>query len=402
MVLLLTALLLCILAAGSRGQQVADPKPGQCNSDCVCIAEGGAPKWDLQALGGTRTADGAGGSYRLNLCGNIDPVPNECLAMNPSVVAAQAVRLANGFCNQVGPDYATADPADDLQLVAPFLGGARFQFAFTSQASGARRSLRVDVVCDHAAEISGPGEVKDVGGSGEPGDNVQLEWRTVAVCRLSWGLPFLMVTLIAAMLYAGLGIWWGRRTRRERRESVADALSGKRVAQIALAHPHASMWASMAGLVLDGVTFSWQNVTHRAAGIYAVITSGPPPPPLENSAVHNPPPALLAAAPLPSGKPSRPKGMRAKGRRENRVTSSRSRERSEPLLRPEHALLEAKGEGVHSSMAPIRVESIWRESDGSQQKGRKERKKERRKERKTSKGKAKESSRNVKDGRVDL
>ena len=87
----------------------------------------------------------------------------------------------------------------------------------------------------------------------------------------------------------------------------------------------------------------------------------------------------------------------------------RSRERSESLLledtnrvsRSEHALLEAKGEGVHSSMTPIRVEAVWRtESDGKKKKKNEEMKDAKKEKNKESKSKDKKSSRQSRSGRA--
>jgi len=70
------------------------------------------------------------------------------------------------------------------------------------------------------------------------------------------------------------------------------------------------------------------------------------------------------------------------------------------VSRSEHALLEAKGEGVHSSMTPIRVEAVWRtESDGK--KNNNEEMKDANKEKnKESKSKDKKSSRQSRSGRA--
>ena len=205
------------------GQQGAPPVVGgRCNAACVCAARGGAPIWDFSALAGTRRVSGAGGEHEFDLCGNVSPVPPVCLTMTPAVTDAQVVRLSGGFCNQVGPDFALEDPGDDLDIVAPFFGGARFIFAYTSQASGRRRSLTVNLVCDHGADASsGPGSTRETGE--ELGDDVQLEWGTAAVCGLAWGFPFLMALGLTSLLYVGIGMWWGRRSRRERCQDIGSS-----------------------------------------------------------------------------------------------------------------------------------------------------------------------------------
>ena len=166
-------LLLAALSAVSRAQ-VCPPAAGSgCNSNvimCQCTDSAGTP-WDVNALRGLQTTTGpnaAGGdwTYRLNLCGDVDPIAPGC------ALSAQALREdeAQTVCELLG-----LPQQSDRPRVTPTVDGISLCFEFGTGAN--QRSLTVNLVCDGAA--GGAGQLGLVGSSGV---DVTVNWLTDTVC----------------------------------------------------------------------------------------------------------------------------------------------------------------------------------------------------------------------------
>ena len=102
-----------VAAVAAHVQALAEAAP--CSVDCVCEESGGGGEsWDLSPISGTyTTTDGDEREYWLDVCGNIDAVPELCLESTPTIDAAMVMRTDGSFCNQMGPSFADL-PSDDL------------------------------------------------------------------------------------------------------------------------------------------------------------------------------------------------------------------------------------------------------------------------------------------------
>jgi hypothetical protein len=150
-----------------------------CSIDCVCEeSDGGGKSWDLSAISGTyTTTDEDEREYWLDVCGDVDDVPDLCLEATPTIDAAMVMRTDESFCNQLGPSF-DALPSDDLVVTATG-DGARLLFGYTSQASGQRRTLTLSLLCDPEATGSSPNEAVC---DDEECNDVSVDWLTETVC----------------------------------------------------------------------------------------------------------------------------------------------------------------------------------------------------------------------------